>query len=68
MSGVLHLKSDGKKAWKKFFFVLRPSGLYYNPKGKSKVLYSVNAKSLQHVTSGAPGPLDSRVSRFCQWP
>ena len=37
VEGVLYMKEGLKKPWKKYFFMLRASGLYHSTKGRSKV-------------------------------
>jgi len=57
VESVLYLKAEGKKAWKKFPFVLRASGIYYYPKGKS------HANSSKDLVCLAPIDHNQQVRR-----
>ena len=37
LEGALYQKESGKRKWNQRYFLLRASGIYYIPKGKTKV-------------------------------
>ncbi|KAK1789000.1 hypothetical protein P4O66_014952, partial [Electrophorus voltai] len=57
--GFLHSKEQGRKSWKKFYFVLRRSGLYFSNKGTSKPSKSSSARDLKLLCA------DDEQTRTC---
>lgn len=67
VQGFLQLREAGRKVWKRFYFSLRRSGLYYSTKGTSKVRARVGVWLGGRSGAGADAPHPPQDPRHLQY-
>lgn len=67
VQGFLQLREAGRKVWKRFYFSLRRSGLYYSTKGTSKVRAQAGARPGGCGGAGPDSPPPPQDPRHLQY-